>query len=67
MGDLERSQPAFVLDTSPAGLHGWNRYPMTDFPRLDALVRSGYRTIAEVNGVWVWRRTGCEGGGPLTE
>ena len=54
----------FVLDTSPAALHGWDRYPMRDFPRLDTFVRSGYRTIADVDGVWIWRRTGCEIEGP---
>jgi hypothetical protein len=64
MDDLERSPPVFVLDTSPAALHGWDRYPMRDFPCLDAFVRSGYHAVAEVDGVWVWRRRGCERGGP---
>jgi 4-amino-4-deoxy-L-arabinose transferase-like glycosyltransferase len=62
MQDLQRSPPAFVLDTSPAGLHGWDRYPLRDFPRLNAFVRSGYRAVADVDGVWIWRRRGCEGG-----
>jgi 4-amino-4-deoxy-L-arabinose transferase-like glycosyltransferase len=62
MMDLERRPPVFVLDTSPAGLHGWDRYPMRDFPRLDRFVRSGYRTVADVDGVWIWRRRGCEAG-----
>ncbi len=29
--DLETRPPAFVLDTAPSGLHGWDRYPMEDF------------------------------------
>jgi hypothetical protein len=62
MMDLEQRPPVFVLDTSPAGLHGWDRYPMRDFPRLDRFVRSGYRTVADVDGVWIWRRRGCEAG-----
>jgi hypothetical protein len=62
MKDLEQDPPAFVLDTSPGGLHGWDRYPLTDFPRLDAFVRSGYRAVAEVDGVWIWRRKGCKPG-----
>jgi hypothetical protein len=33
---------------------------MEDFPRLDAFVRSGYRAIADLDGVWIWRRNGCE-------
>jgi hypothetical protein len=37
---------------------------MEDFPRLDAFVRSGYRAVADVDGVWIWRRKGCESAGP---
>ena len=59
MGDLERSRPVFVLDTAPGGLHGWQSYPMEDFPRLDGFVRAGYRAVADVDGVWIWRRRGC--------
>jgi hypothetical protein len=59
MTDLERSPPTFVLDTTPAGLYGWGRYPLTDFPRLDRFVRSGYRAVADVDGVWIWRRRQC--------
>jgi 4-amino-4-deoxy-L-arabinose transferase-like glycosyltransferase len=63
MDDLEHRRPTFVLDTAPGGLHGWGRYPLTDFPRLDRFVRSGYRAVADVDGVWIWRRKGCEVGG----
>ena len=59
MGDLARRPPAFVLDTAPAGLHGWDRHPMADFARLDAYVRGSYDAVAIVDGVWVWRRRGC--------
>ncbi len=67
MEDLERRRPVFVLDTAPAGLHGWDRYPITDFPRLDRFVRSGYRTVADIDDVWIWRRTGCGRAGSFTE
>lgn len=63
MDDLRHSRPVFVLDTAPAGLYGWDRYPLKDFPRLDGFVRAGYRAVTEVDGVWVWRRKGCEGRG----
>jgi len=59
MADLARRPPAFVLDTAPAGLHGWACCPMADFPRLDAYVRGSYDAVAIVDGVWVWRRRGC--------
>jgi hypothetical protein len=60
MNDLASRRPAFVLDTAPANLHEWGRYPLRDFPRLDGFVRSGYDAVAIVDGVWVWRRRGCE-------
>ncbi len=59
MGDLARNPPAFILDTSPAGLHGWGRYPLRDFPRIEGLVKGGYDAVADVDGVWIWRRRGC--------
>ena len=47
MGDLERRRPAFVVDTAPSGLHGWDRYPLADFPRLQGFVRSGYDAVGD--------------------
>jgi 4-amino-4-deoxy-L-arabinose transferase-like glycosyltransferase len=63
MGDLERRRPAFVVDTAPSGLHGWDRYPLADFPRLQRFVRSGYDAVSIVDGVWIWRRRGCTAAG----
>jgi hypothetical protein len=60
MGDLERNRPAFVVDTAPAGLHGWDRYPLAGFPRLRDFVKAGYDAVAVVDHVWIWRRRGCE-------
>jgi hypothetical protein len=59
MGDLERSAPTFVLDTAPSGLHGWDRYPIRDFPRLERFLKAGYAPVADVDGVWIWRRRDC--------
>jgi 4-amino-4-deoxy-L-arabinose transferase-like glycosyltransferase len=65
MADLEATRPVFILDTSPSGLYGWDRYPLRDFPALEGFVRAGYRAVAEVDGVWIWRRKGCEVDGRL--
>jgi 4-amino-4-deoxy-L-arabinose transferase-like glycosyltransferase len=59
MGDLGRRRPTFVVDTAPSGLHGWDRYPLADFPRLQGFLRSGYDAVAIVDGVWIWRLRGC--------
>ena len=62
MGDLERSRPAFVVDTAPSGLHGWERYPLEGFPRLETFVKTRYDAVAAIDGVWLWRRKDCAGG-----
>ena len=59
MGDLERSRATYILDTAPAGLYRWNRYPLRDYPRLDRYVAEGYERIDEVSRVRVYRRRGC--------
>jgi len=46
--------------TAPSDLHRWGRYPLKGSPRLNAFVRSDYRAVADVDGVWIWRRRGCE-------
>jgi 4-amino-4-deoxy-L-arabinose transferase-like glycosyltransferase len=64
LADLARSRPAFVLDTAPSGLHGWDRHPLGELPGLEAFVHEGYDAVADVDGVWVWRRRGCEAAAP---
>jgi hypothetical protein len=59
MGDLERTSATYILDTAPAGLYRWNRYPLRDYPRLDRYVAEGYDRIDEVSRVHVYRRHGC--------
>ena len=59
MSDLERSRPTFVVDTAPSGLHGWDRYPLEAFPRLETFVKTGYDPVDVLDGVWLWRRKGC--------
>ena len=59
MADLERTRPAYILDTSPAGLYRWDRYPLRDHPRLERLVGERYERIDDVARVSVYRRLGC--------
>jgi hypothetical protein len=59
--DLERSRATYVLDTSPAGIFGWDRYPLADYPDLARYVSAHYEPIGEVSRVRVYRRRGCKG------
>jgi len=59
MDDLERTEATYMLDTAPAGLYRWNRYPLRDYPRLDRYVAEGYERLDDVSRVRVYRRRGC--------
>ena len=59
MADLERSRATYVLDTAPAGLYRWDRYPLRDHPLLDRYVLENYEPLDEVSRVRVYRRRGC--------
>jgi hypothetical protein len=56
LAELEANQPALFVDTAPADLHHWNRYPLTRYPALDAYVTAHYAREAEVEGSVIYRR-----------
>ena len=59
MDDLQQSRATYILDTSPAGLYRWDRYPLRDYPRLDTHVAEVFEPIHDVSRVRVYRRRGC--------
>ena len=59
MADLERVRATYILDTAPAGLYRWNRYPLRDHPPLDRYVAGGYTLLDEVSRVRIYRRRDC--------
>jgi hypothetical protein len=59
MQDLERNHATFILDTSWSGFHRWNRFPVSDYPRLASYLRQKYEQVDAVDGVVVYRRRGC--------
>jgi hypothetical protein len=54
--DMERHPAELIVDTAPAAVHFWERYPIESSPALAALVESGYRREATVEGVVLYRR-----------
>lgn len=66
MADLETSRATYVLDTAPAGIYRWDRYPLADFPRLDGYVRENYDGLGAIDRVRVYRRRGCAGATPAS-
>jgi 4-amino-4-deoxy-L-arabinose transferase-like glycosyltransferase len=58
LADLQSSRPAYILDTSAAGIGNW-QFPIADYPRLARFVAEGYELRATVGGVALYRRRGC--------
>jgi hypothetical protein len=57
--DLERHRATYVLDTAPAGIFRWDRYPLADFPRLNVYLAAHYEDAGTVDRVRLYRRRGC--------
>jgi len=54
--DLARQgNPELIVDTSPAGFHGYADYPMEKYPVLAALIASKYRFDREIGGMRLYR------------
>jgi 4-amino-4-deoxy-L-arabinose transferase-like glycosyltransferase len=55
--DLDRRCPRFLVDVAPAGWNGYDRFPLTRYPRLAAYVRAHYRERDRVDGVVIYERS----------
>jgi 4-amino-4-deoxy-L-arabinose transferase-like glycosyltransferase len=60
MNDLDRRRATFVLDVAPAGLYGWNDFPVSDYPRLRDYLAAHFEHVDTVRRVRIYRRVGCE-------
>ena len=54
--DLDRRRPRFLVDVAPAGWNGYDRFPISRYPALDAYVRTHYRERDRVAGVRIYER-----------
>jgi hypothetical protein len=58
--DLDENPPAVVVDSVPAGVHGFGAFPVERFPRLVAWLTAHYvRDDDRPGGYVVWRRAGA--------
>ncbi|MBI5548947.1 MAG: hypothetical protein HY901_34120, partial [Deltaproteobacteria bacterium] len=54
--ELEEHRAELIVDTAPANLHHWQRYPLERYPLLAEYVHSRYVREAEVGGNIIYRR-----------
>ena len=63
MSDLDRHRATFIVDTAPANLYRWGRYPVGDHPRLQRYVDDHFDLVETIREVRIYRRRGCEAPG----
>jgi hypothetical protein len=56
LADLKANRPAIVVDTSPADVHRWSLFPLSQVPELDRYVQSNYLPVGHPAGSVVYRR-----------
>ena len=59
MKDLDRSHVTFIVDTAPANVFRWGRYPLTKYPRLLRYVETSFVPASTIAGIDIYRRRDC--------
>lgn len=54
--DLEENKPEFFVDTAPANIHGYKRFPIQRYERLWRYVQERYVQIGNIEDVAIYRR-----------
>lgn len=60
MNDLSKNTPTYIIDTAPAGIYRWGRYPLQKYPRLHEFVLRNYEPAGSVDRVQIYRRKDCK-------
>ncbi|MCI0603762.1 glycosyltransferase family 39 protein [bacterium] len=63
LSDLQEKRATYVLDTAPAAIYRWNRFPMEEFPRLQNYIAENFERIDVVEDVVIYRRRQCSNRG----
>jgi hypothetical protein len=56
VADLNSRLPKIFVDTSPGNLGAYGKFPLSRFPRLEAIVDRNYSPIGEVGGTRIFVR-----------
>lgn len=56
MADIERNKPTYFIDTSPAGLHDYENFPIADYPLLNQYLQQNYREEAKIEKSILYKR-----------
>jgi len=53
--DLRTNKPLFVVDSSPSGYFGYDRFPISEFIELDDFIRKNYNKVAEIDKIVIYK------------
>ncbi|MDO8494491.1 MAG: hypothetical protein Q7S68_04055, partial [Deltaproteobacteria bacterium] len=56
MEDLEKYRPIYILDTQPANIHDYIKYPIAKYPRLQQYLDEHYALETTLHKVHLYRR-----------
>jgi len=59
MEDLDRSHVTFIVDTAPANVFRWGKYPIARYARLRQLVEGEFDPASTIGGIVIYRRRDC--------
>ena len=54
--DLADRRPALFIDTAPGNIAAYGKFPLSRYPRLQAIINSDYTPIDQIAGVTVFAR-----------
>jgi len=57
--DLDRNRCTYILDTAPAAIYRWDRYPLKDYPLLNDYVAKNFELVSTVDQVAIYQRLHC--------
>jgi 4-amino-4-deoxy-L-arabinose transferase-like glycosyltransferase len=59
MSDLDENRATYILDTAPAAIYRWNRFPLHAFPQLQNYINENFDRLDVVDDVVIYRRNQC--------
>lgn len=54
--DMENAKPKYFVDTSPANIHGYQRFPIKNYPKLQNYLTKYYDKVDQNSGVDIYQR-----------
>ncbi len=56
LADIEKHDPELFIDTSPAGLHDYEHYPISNYKVISEYMGKRYELIEDVGGALIYRK-----------